>query len=316
MATMKAVRIHSYGGPEVLTYEDAPRPSAGAGQVLIRVEAAGVNPVDWKIRDGALQAMLRHRLPLVLGWDVAGVVEAAGPGVTRFKPGDTVFAYLDLSRDGAYAEYAVAAEDEVATKPAAVDFVAAAALPVAALTSWQALFDQAHLAAGQKVLIHAASGGVGSVAVQLARWKGAHVVGTASGRNADFVRRLGADEFIDYTAGRFEDRVRDADVVFDTVGGETQERSFAVLRKGGVLVSIVSPPAPEKAAAHGVRALWFGAQPSGRQLAEVARLVDGGKVRPQVEAVLPLAEARRAHEQSQTGRTRGKIVLRVRGERA
>src|SRR5262249_16831146 len=170
MMTMKAVRIHGYGGPDALVYEDVPVPTPGTGQVLLRVRAAGVNPVDWKIRDGSLQGMFGHRLPLTLGWDVAGVVEAAGPGVSRLRPGDQVFAYLALNRDGAYAEYAVGLEGEVALKPRGVDFVTAAALPVAALTSWQALFDHAGLAAGQKVLVHAAAGGVGSVAVQLAKW--------------------------------------------------------------------------------------------------------------------------------------------------
>ncbi|MGH8611429.1 MAG: NADP-dependent oxidoreductase [Gammaproteobacteria bacterium] len=205
MKTMKAVRIHTYGGPDVLKYEEVPRPSPGAGEVLIRVRAAGVNPVDWKIREGYLKGRVDHSLPLVLGWDLSGVVEATGPGVTRLKAGDEVYSRPDITRDGAYAEYIVVRETEVALKPKSIDHIQAAAIPLAALTAWQSLFDAAGLSAGQTVLIHAAAGGVGSFAVQLTNWKGAHVIGTASKRNQDFVRNLGADETIDYQTTRFED---------------------------------------------------------------------------------------------------------------
>jgi NADPH:quinone reductase-like Zn-dependent oxidoreductase len=311
MENMKAVRIHNYGGPEVLKFEDAPRPQPGNGEVLVRIHAAAVNPVDWKVRAGRLKERIQYPLPLIPGWDFSGVVEATGPGVTRLKKGDEVYARPDLARNGAYAEYIVAKESEVALKPKSVDHVQAAAIPLAALTAWQALFDTGGLKAGQKVLIHAAAGGVGSFAVQLAKWKGAHVIGTASGRNQSFLRELGVDEPIDYEKTRFEDVVHDVDVVLDTIGGDTQKRSWNVLKKGGILVSIVSPASAEEAAKHGVRSGYVFVQPNASQLAEIAKLVDSGKLKPMVETVLPLSEARRAQEQSESGHTRGKIVLKV-----
>jgi len=309
---MKAVRIHRYGGPEVLQYEEAPRPIAAAGELLIQVHAAGVNPVDWKIREGHLKALLRYRLPLILGWDVAGVVEEVGAGVTSFTPGDAVYSRPDVNRDGAYADYIAVKASEVARKPASVDFLQAAAVPLAGLTAWQSLFDVAHLDAGQTVLIHAAAGGVGHFAVQLAKWKGARVIGTASGRNAEFVRSLGVDEIIDYTTTKFEDAVRKVDVVFDTVGGDVLRRSFAVLKRGGVLVSILEPFSRLKAALRGIRAHFVFVQPNAAQLDELARLIDAGVIKPHVEQVVPLAEARKAHELIQRGHTRGKLVLQVR----
>jgi NADPH:quinone reductase-like Zn-dependent oxidoreductase len=311
METMKAVRIHQYGGPDVLRYEDAPRPNPGSGEVLIRVHAAGVNPVDWKVREGHLRQMIRYSLPFIPGWDFSGVVVAASPGLARLKVGDEVYSRPDIARNGAYAEYVVVRESEVALKPKSLDHIHAAAIPLAALTAWQALFDAAGLAAGQTVLIHGAAGGVGSFAVQLAKWKGARVIGTASQRNHEFLRALGADQTIDYNTTRFEDVVRDVHVVLDMIAGETQERSWKVLKKGGILVSILNPPSQEKAAAHGVRQAHTFVQPNVTQLVEIANLVDSGKLKPVVETVLPLAEARRAHELSQTGHTRGKIVLAV-----
>jgi NADPH:quinone reductase-like Zn-dependent oxidoreductase len=311
MDTMKAVRMHSYGGPEVLIYGDAPRPMPGPGEVLIRVHAAGVNPVDWKVREGYLQQMIHYSLPLIPGWDVSGQVEALGPGVVTVQEGEEVFSRPDISRDGAYAEYIVARESEVAAKPMSVGHVQAAAIPLAALTAWQSLFDAAKLAAGQRVLIHAAAGGVGSFAVQLARWKGAHVIGTASAQNQAFVGELGAAETIDYQTTRFEDIARDMDVVFDTMGGDTQKRSWKVLKKGGILVSIVNAPPAEEAAKYGVRAAYVFVQPNAGQLGEIARLVDFGEIKAIVEAVLPLSEARQAQERNRKGHTRGKIVLKV-----
>jgi NADPH:quinone reductase-like Zn-dependent oxidoreductase len=308
---MKVVRIHQYGGAEVLRYEDAPRPVAGAGEVLIRVHAAGVNPVDWKIREGRLQGRITHHLPLVLGWDAAGVIEQLGPGVTQFNIGDAVYARPDLARDGAYAEYIAVRANEVALKPKSLDFIHAAAAPLAALTAWQSLFDAGDLQPGQKILIHAGAGGVGHYAVQFARWKGAHVVTTASARNASFVRSLGADEAIDYTATRFEDAVRDMDMVFDTVGGEVQARSWKVLRQGGILVSILALTVPEEAAQRGWRSAYVFVQPNAAQLTKIAGLIDAGKVKPVVENVFPLHEAAKAHAAVQSGHTRGKVVLRV-----
>lgn len=311
MATMKAVRIHEYGGPEVLRLEDAPIPVPAAGEVLIRVHAAGVNPVDWKVREGRLQGRVEHRLPLILGWDVAGVIEALGSSVTQFKTGDTVYARPDMSRNGGYAEYIAVRAGEVALKPKSLDFIHAAAVPLAALTAWQALFDAAKLAAGQRILIHAGAGGVGSYAVQFAHWKGARVIATASARNADLVRSLGADQVIDYTQVRFEDEMRDLDVVFDTVGEAVQQRSWQVLKKGGILVSILALTVPDDAVTRGLRSAYVFVQPNAAQLGQIAELIDGGHVKPVVETVLPLSEVRQAHILSQSHHTRGKIVLRV-----
>ncbi|WP_246166963.1 NADP-dependent oxidoreductase [Oryzomonas japonica] len=312
METMKSVRIHAYGGPEALVYEDAPLPQLGKDEILVRVHAAAVNPVDWKIREGHLKGMLDSRLPLILGWDVSGTVEAVGPEVVRFKAGDEVFSRPDIARDGAYAEFIVIRENEAAFKPQSIDHLHAAAIPLAGLTACKSLFAAAKLSAGQTILIHGAAGGVGTYAVQLAKWKGAHVIATASERNHDYLRELGADEVIAYQNVRFEDKVRDVDVVFDTIGGETQTRSWNVVKQGGVLVSIVSPPSQEEAVARGVRPEFVFIQPDAAELSALAKLVDSGKLRVMVEAVLPLAEARRAQELSQNGHTRGKIVLKVR----
>jgi NADPH:quinone reductase-like Zn-dependent oxidoreductase len=308
---MKAVRIHAYGGPEVLTYEDVSVPAIAEDDVLIRVHAAAINPVDWKVREGYLQGFIDYDLPLTLGWDVSGVVEAVGKNVTTFKPGDEVYSRPDIKRDGAYAEYIAVKASEVAFKPKSVDHIHAAAVPLAGITAWHCLFEAAGLTAGQRVLIHAAAGGVGSYAVQLARWKGAHVIGTASARNQDFVFQLGADEIIDYQTTQFEDVVQPVDVVFDTVGGEVQERSWQVVKPGGILVSVVSPPPEEKAAAHQCRSAYVFIQPRADWLTEMAQLIDSGQVKPIVETVLPLSQAAEAHKLSEGGHTRGKIVLQV-----
>ena len=310
-ATMKAVRIHDFGGPDVLSYEDAPQPSPERDELLIRVHAAGVNPADWKTRERGA-AGRRHQLPLILGWDVSGVVEDVGAGVFDFNAGDAVYGLVRFPDPGsAYAEYLAAPASDVAPKPRSLDHVQAAAMPLVALTAWQALFDAAELAAGQTVLIHAAAGGVGHVAVQLATWKGARVIGTGSAGNEDFLRGIGADEFVDYTTTRFEDVVSDVDVVLDAIGEETRERSWGVLKRDGVLVSILGEPSAEAAAAHGVRARRTLVQPNAAQLRELTMLFDSGDVRPAIDAVLPLTQAREAHERNEAGHTRGKIVLRV-----
>jgi NADPH:quinone reductase-like Zn-dependent oxidoreductase len=309
--TMKAVRIHKYGGPEVLQYEDAPRPQPEAGEVVVRVHAAGVNPIDWKVREGHMKDFWPHKFPLILGWDLSGVVEELGRGVSRFKIGDEVYSLPDPTRNGAYADYVVVRESELALKPSSLHHIRAAAVPLAALTAWQSLFDTAQLQPGQRVLIHAGSGGVGHFAVQLAKWKGAYVFATASSRNQDLLRELGVDEPIDYTQQRFENVVRNIDIVLDTLGGETQERSWSVLKKGGNLVSLVEPPSEEKAEEIGVRAALVGAQPNGAQLAQIAKIIDSGKMAPVIDRIIPLSEVRRAHELSKSGHTHGKIVLRV-----
>ena len=311
MKTMKAVCIYSYGGPEMLVYENMPRPHPGAGEVLVRVHAAGINPVDWKIREGHLKEMLHYTFPLVLGWDLSGVVESLGTGLTRLKVGDEVFSRPDIARDGAYAEFIVVREAELALKPKSLDHLHAAALPLAGLTGWQTLFDAGGLTAGQRVLIHAAAGGVGHLAVQLAKWKGAHVIGTAAAKNHEFLRKLGVDQVVDYNTERFEEVVQPVDVVLDTMGGDTQERSWQVLKPGGILVSIASPPPAEIATAHGVRRAFVFTQPNAAQLTEIAKLADAEKLKAIVETILPLSDATRGQELSERGHTRGKIVLRV-----
>ena len=309
--TMKAVRIHAYGGPEVLQYEKVLRPTPGAGEVLVRVYAAGVNPIDWKIRQGYVESMVPHSFPLTLGLDFAGVVETVGPGVIYWKKGDAVFSRQDPSCDGTYAEYVVVKALDLAAKPASLDAIRSAAVPLAGLTAWQALFDIGALADGQSVLIHAAAGGVGSFAVQLAKWKGARVIGTASSRHLQHVKSLGADKVIDYQTQRFEEIVHDVDLVLDTIGGDTQRRSWPVIKKGGTLVSTVQPPAEQEAAAHGARGVVMAVQTKPGELEQIAKLIDSGKLRVYVETVLPLSEARQAHLLSQTNHTCGKIVLKV-----
>lgn len=308
---MKAVRIHDYGDVSVLAYEDAAVPSITAGEVLVRVVAAGVNPVDWKIREGLLRQRISYRLPLTLGWDVSGVVEAVGAGVSRFRIGDAVFSRPDIKRNGTYAEYVAIRENEIAHKPKTVSHVEAASLPLAGITAWEALFTAAQLIGGQKVLIHAASGGVGSLAVQLAKSRGAYVIATTSGKNRAFVESLGADETIDYQTQRFAEVVNDLDVVFDTLGGEVQESSWSVLKPGGILVSIIAPPSDEKAKALGVRGAFVFIEPNAPILAQIAELVDVGKLRPVIGAEFALQNVAKAHALSQSGRAIGKIVLYV-----
>jgi len=311
MATMKAVRIHEFGDLDVLKYEDVPKPEPGKGETLVRVHATTVNPVDWKIRSGEAQSWLPVQLPFIPGCDFAGVVEATSAEITRLKAGDKVYGYIGLPRCSTNAEYVVAKENEVTRMPKTMDFIQATAVPVGVLTSGQAIFDNAGLKAGQKILVHAAAGSVGSSAVQLAKAKGAYVIGTASARNLDFVKSLGADEVIDYTTTKFEEVVKDVDVVLDLIGGDTLARSYTVVKPGGYVVSAVQPPDPQQLAARGLKGSMVGVLPKAEQLDEVAALIDAGKVKAFVETVLPLSEIKKAHELSQSGRTRGKIVLTV-----
>ena len=307
---MKAIVINAYGNENVLDYTDIKRPEAKEDEVLVKVHVAGVNPIDWKTRDGAGE-MLGLKLPITLGIDIAGTVEEVGVDVENFKKRDAVYGMTVSGLSGGYAEYALAGVDTIAPKPESLDFENAASIPIAALTGWQAIFDVANLRSGQRILITGASGGVGSMAVQLAKAKGAFVIGTASGRNQQFIRDLGADEFVDYTAQPFEEVVKNVDVVFDTIGGDTCQRAFQTLKKDGFLVSAAEPQAEEKAKEFGVQGSWLFCQPSAKQLAEINCLIEAGKLKTHVETVLPIADVKKAHQLSQSGRTRGKIVLQV-----
>ncbi|MEW1687312.1 NADP-dependent oxidoreductase [Streptomyces sp. NPDC091265] len=311
---MRAVRQDTHGGPEVLKEVRLPRPAPGLSQILVRVHAAGVNPTDWKHRANGLFV---DRLPLVLGWDVSGVVEAVGYGVTIFKPGDEVFGMLPYPYGvGSHAEFVAAPARAFAHKPAGIDHIQAGALPLAALTAYQAIVDTADVRAGQRVLIHAAAGGVGHLAVQIAKSRGAYVIGTASAAKHDFVRSLGADEVIDYRTTDFAEAVKDIDMVLDPLSGDTRTRSLDVLRTGGTLVSLLpgtDPGEAAKAASRGVRVETLLVEADHAGMSAVAELVEAGSLRAHVEATFPLAEAAKAHALGETDRTTGKIVLVVEG---
>jgi len=306
-ATMKAIVVHQFGGPEVLKYEDAPRPQPKENEILVRVIAAGVNPVDTYVRSGKFGP---PTLPVIPGRDIAGVVEEIGPGATKFKKGDAVYGNVN---NGGYAEFAVAAEKSVALKPASLDFVQAAAAPVAARTAWNALVETAHLSAGQTVLIQGGSGGVGSFAIQIAKVCGAKVYATASTANQDLLKELGADVAIDYTKQKFEDVVKDFDVVLEAASKEVLERDYPVVKKGGFLVSIVGPADIAKVQQYGIQAPPLAV--SGSSLPELTKLFDAKKLKVVVTETLPLSEARKAQEQAGTHHTRGKIVLKVAEEK-
>jgi NADPH:quinone reductase-like Zn-dependent oxidoreductase len=304
--TMQAIRFHDYGGPEVLALEEVPCPQPEAGQVLVRVLAAGVNPVDWKIRRGFYKAYGAMQFPSTPGIEGAGTIETVGPGVTTFRPGQEVYGILS----GAYAEYALASVGDIRPKPARLGFEEAASIAVGALTAWGAVIEAANVQAGQRVLVHGAAGGVGLYAVQLARWKGAQVIGTASAKNLDFVRSLGAETVLDYTAAPFETLVHDLDAVIDTVGGDIPERSFKVLRPGGVFATVAAQLAPDAGKAEGIRAMSAG-RAAPENLSRITELVESNKLTPVVGTVFSLAQARQAHELSETGHGRGRIVLKI-----
>ena len=312
---MKAIRIHGRGGPDHLVYEDVPQPHPGPGEVLVRVSATGVfvNELRWN-ETYETKAGRKRTLPIP-GRDLSGVVVEVGPGVSTLTEGAEVYAMLGYSRDGAEADYTIALPGELAPKPRTLDHVQAAAVPLSALTAWQGLFEQAGLVGGQSILIHGGAGGVGVFAVQLAHWAGAQVIATASARHRDFLRELGANEIIDYTTTRFEDVAHDVDLVFDTVGGDTLQRSWQVIKPGGMLVSIVSPPPPaDVTQGHDARFVWFVVEPNRDELVHIGALIDAGLLRPIIDIVFPLAQARQAYEQAAKGHTRGKIVLRVADE--
>jgi len=312
--TMKAIVINEYGSPEVLKYEVASRPEPKENEILVRVIAAGVNPVDGMVRAGMFAKYGRTPFPMIPGYDIAGIVEKTGPKITKFKKGDSVYAYLGLKDGGGYAEYAVATEVEAAPKPKSISFVEAAGVPVVALTAWQALIDTAKLSAGQTVLIHGGSGGVGSFAIQIAKARGAKVIATASTANQDLLKQLGADVAIDYTKTKFEDVARDVDVVLDSVGKDTLARSYGVVKKGGFIVSLVARPDPTELEKNGIHGAPINVEPNSGELAEIGKLIDDKKIKVIISQVLPLSEAIKAQEQVATGHTRGKIVLKVAAE--
>lgn len=285
MKTMKAVRIHTFGNSETLGYEDAPRPEPEAGQVLVRVHAAGVNPLDWKIREGWLQNFRHDSLPLILGGDISGVVEAVGSGVTSLQPGQEVYG-VSNTMVGGYAEYAIAQADAIAPKPQSLDHTQATSVPVVAMTAWQALFEVGGMQAGEFVLVHGAAGGVGSFAIQFGNLQGLHMIGTASTRNLEYVHTLGANSVIDYQSTPFEQAIGKVGMVLDTIGGDTQTRSWQVLKSGGILVSTVAPPSEEMATQYGARGAMMSVQPKASQLTTIADLIDRGQVKINVSKVV------------------------------
>jgi len=305
---MHAVRIHEFGGPEVLKLEDVPDPEPGRGEVLVEVRASSVNPVDYKIRNGGF--LPPDLLPITLGRDISGVVRRCGPGERNFEPGQAIYAMLPSDRGG-YAEQVAVPEAVCARKPERLDFVQAAAVPLAALTAWQGLFDHGQLAQGQLVLIHGAAGGVGHFAVQFARARGAQIIATCAGEDEGFALSLGAKQVIDYKSERFEDEVEKVDLVLDLIGGDTLKRSYAVVRPGGAIVSTLQEPDKSKLAERGVRGAHFRAQPSGDQLEQIGRLIDSGRVTPAVDRTYPLARAAEAENWLEHQHVRGKVVLTV-----
>ena len=308
---MKAIRIHEFGGPEVLSIDDVDIPKPGKDEVLVKIHATSVNPVDWKIRAGLRKEKFPSTFPLTIGWDFSGVVEELGEKVSTFRKGDEVYGRPDLTKNGTYAEYAVVKANTICIKPLSIGHTEAAAVPLAGLTAWQGLFDHGLLKEGQKVLIHAAAGGVGTYAVQFAKAIGAYVIGTSSDYNIDFLKRLGADEVIDYNMDDFEKVLSDIDLVFDTIGGETQLKSLDVLKEGGRLITVLAPEYGAEAKSKKVHLSGFTAQSKANQLKEIGEMIDNGKVKPIVETIYTLSDARKAHIESENGHTRGKIVLQV-----
>jgi NADPH:quinone reductase-like Zn-dependent oxidoreductase len=308
--TMKAVRIHGYGDSSVLKYEEAPMPSIHPDEVLIKVFAAGVNPVDWKIREGYMKERMHYDFPLTLGWDVSGTIERIGSLVTIFKEGDVVIARPDTRRDGCYAEYVAVRAFELALAPTYVGLNEAAGIPLAAQTAWVGLFEEGNLRKRQTVLIHGASGGVGTFAVQLAKIAGAYVYATTSDKNIDMVKSLGADEVINYKEEDFSKKLENLDLVFDTIGGETQAKSWQTLSKKGTLVSTVGADEKE-AKKHGVTGKSFMMISNGSRLQEISGLVDKGLVRVIISKEFALEDARAAQDLSQRGHAKGKIILRI-----
>ncbi len=310
-AVMKAMVVHEFGGPEVMKYEDAPRPEPKDDKILVRVMAAAVNPVDSYVRQGMFAKRGMDNRPAIIGYDISGVVEKTGANAKKFKAGDKVYSYLSVMRGGGYAEFAIAKESETALKPKNINFEEAAAVPLAATTAWQSLVDEAKLNAGQTVLVHGGSGGVGSFAIQIAKARGVKVIATASTAHQDLLKQLQVDQAIDYTTTKFEDMVKDVDVVLNCVRAEALARSYGVVKKGGIIVSITDEPDQTECAKHGIRGSRLGAHPDANVLEELTKLIEAGKMKPIVSQTLPLADASKAHQQIETHHTLGKIVLKV-----
>jgi NADPH:quinone reductase-like Zn-dependent oxidoreductase len=310
-STMKAVVLNEYGGPEVLKYQDAPRPEPKDDDILVRVIAAAVNPVDSYVRQGMFAKRGLDNRPAIIGYDIAGVVEKTGANAKKFKAGDKVYSYLSVMRGGGYAEFAIAKESETAIKPTNINFVEAAAVPLAATTAWQALVDTAKIDKGQTVLIHGGSGGVGSFAIPIAKARGAKVIATASTAHQDLLKQLGVDQAIDYTKTKFEDVAKDVDVVLNCVRADALGRSYGVVKKGGIIVSITDEPDQTECAKHSIRGSRLGAHPDSKVLEELTKLIEARKMTPIVSQTFPLADASKAHQQIETHHTLGKIVLKV-----
>jgi 2-desacetyl-2-hydroxyethyl bacteriochlorophyllide A dehydrogenase len=309
---MKAVVAHEYGGPQVLKFEEVPRPEPNGDEVLVRVIASSVNPADPLTLSGKYAKEFGTHLPLIPGYDMAGIVEKTGADVTKLKVGDAVYGYPTFG--GSWADYVTVKEWEVAVKPKSLNFVEAAAVPMGALTAWQSLVDVAKLQPGQTILIHGGSGGVGSFAIQIAKARGARVIATASTANQDLLKQLGADVAVDYTKTKFEDAAKDVDAVLDPVGKETLARSYDVVKKGGIVMSLVARPDPAELKKRGIRGASISSHPDANDLAEIAQLIDAGKIKPIVTQVRPLSEAVATQQQAATHHTRGKVVLRIADE--
>ena len=309
---MKGMVVHEYGGPEVLKLEDVPRPEPKENEALVRVIASGVNPVDALIVSGKYAKEFGTHVPLTPGYDVAGVVEQTGAKIRKLKVGDGVYGYLLWG--GGYAEYAVATEGEAAIKPKSLSYSEAASVPLVVLTAWQALIDAAKLSSGQTVLIHGGSGGVGTMAIQIAKARGARVIATASTANQDLLKELGADVAVDYTKEKFEDVAKDVDVVLDTVGKDTLTRSYGVVKKGGFIATLVARLDQAELDKRGIRGASISVKPDANELEEITKLIEAKKIKPVVSQELPLAEATRALQQAATHHTRGKIVLKIADE--
>ena len=305
--SMKAIRIHSYGNSAQMKLEETPRPAVRGDEALVKIRAAGVNPVDWKIREGYLKEVYRASFPLTLGQDFAGTVVEVGTDVRDFNTGDKVFGFAA----GAYAEYATIPAKDLARMPVTTDYATAASLPTAGLTAYQMIFDVINARKGLRILIHGGAGGVGSFAVQLARSREARVYATASGQDAPYLKSLGAEEVIDYRSERFEQKLRDLDAVVDLIGGETLARSYQSLKDEGIIVSAVATPDPAELAKRQLRGQQFLMKRDAAQLSDLAHMVDLGVVKPKLSQVLPLSDAPKAHDLSQKGKAKGKIVLQV-----